>query len=175
MSAPPPTITPLDPDAIDLVEPLWNAMREHHASTMPQHGPVRSREESWEMRRGRYAEWLAEPASFALVARDEAGAVVGYAVVTDLGPETTFRRDRVGCLESIVVLPSARRSGVGSALMQAAREGAAARGIPELTLTVFSANASALAFYARHGFAPYLQVLTAPTSAGEGAERPPAA
>jgi ribosomal protein S18 acetylase RimI-like enzyme len=164
MPAPTVTISPLDPAQVDVVEPLWNAMREHHAETMPQHGPVRSREASWAMRRERYTEWLAEPASFGLLARDAAGEVLGYAIVTDLGPETTFERDRVGCLESIAVLPSARRAGVGSALIAAARAGAAERGIPELTLTVFSANASALAFYARHGFAPYLQVLTAPTA-----------
>lgn len=157
------TIAPLDPQQLEVVEPLWNAMREHHAATMPQHGPARPREVSWEMRRQRYEEWLAEPASFGLVARDAASVVVGYAIVTDLGPETTFARERVGCLESIAVLPEVRRSGVGSALLEAARAGAAERGIPELTITLFDANESARAFYARHGFRPYLQVLTGPT------------
>lgn len=165
------TIVPLDPEQLELVEPLWNAMREHHAATMPQHGAVRPREASWTMRRARYEEWLAEPASFGLLARDESGSVLGYAIVTDLGPETTFARERVGCLESIAVLPTARRAGVGSALMAAARAGAAERGIPELTITLFEANASARAFYERHGFRPYLQVLTGPTALGGGTER----
>lgn len=159
------TVTRLDPSEIDRAEPLWNALREHHELTLPEFGPARSREESWAMRRSRYAEWLTEPASFALMATTADGRDVGYAVITDLGAETTFANDRVGCLETIAVDPTARRLGVGSALLGEARRQAAAEGLPDLTITVFSGNASALAFYARHGFAEYLKVLRAPNPA----------
>ena len=42
--------------------------------------PTRPAAESWPMRRGDYARWLAEPGSFALVAEED-GEVAGYAVV----------------------------------------------------------------------------------------------
>ncbi|MBO9532413.1 MAG: GNAT family N-acetyltransferase [Solirubrobacteraceae bacterium] len=160
------TIARLDPAEVDRAEPLWNALREHHELTLPELGPARSREESWGMRRSRYAEWLTEPSAFALIATTSDGRDVGYCVVTDLGAETTFANDRVGCLETIAVHPDARRLGVGSALLTEARRQAAHEGLPELTITVFSGNASALGFYAHHGFVEYLKVLRAPNPAG---------
>lgn len=164
MTSPSFTISRLDPEQVDRVEPLWNALREHHELVASKYGPARTREASWALRRARYVEWLAEPAAFALIATDGAGDDVGYAVVTDLGAESTFPNDRVGCLETIAVHPDARRGGIGTALLGEARRGAAAEGLPELTITVFAANASAMKFYRRHGFEIQLHVMRAPSA-----------
>lgn len=156
------TISPLALAEIDRVEPIWNALREHHGEVVGQ--TTRSREDAWARRRARYEEWLVEPASFALIATASDGRDVGYAVVTDLGAEITFPTERLGCLETLAVLPDARGAGVGSALITEARRRAAASGIADLTITVFAANGPALGFYERHGFAPYLHVLRGPNT-----------
>jgi len=54
---------------------------------------------------------------------------------------------------TIAVDPTARRRGIGTALLTAALAEAAARGADEVVLEVAETNAAALALYARHGFA----------------------
>ncbi|MBV8631043.1 MAG: GNAT family N-acetyltransferase [Silvibacterium sp.] len=54
-------------------------------------------------------------------------------------------------LESIAVAKSARRTGIGSALLNAVAGWALARGARKLELEVRAANASAIAFYERAG------------------------
>ncbi|MFO7654259.1 MAG: ribosomal protein S18-alanine N-acetyltransferase [Candidatus Krumholzibacteriia bacterium] len=55
---------------------------------------------------------------------------------------------------NIAVRNDRRRSGVGTALLVAAAQEAAADGLFEVTLEVRRSNTGAQAFYARHGFAP---------------------
>ena len=70
------------------------------------------------------------------VAEDGAGAVVGYAAVAG------------GWLEHLYLLPARRRRGIGSLLLDRAKEHR-----PQgLDLHVFQRNTDARAFYARHGF-----------------------
>ena len=155
------TVSQLDLTEIERVEPIWNALREHHAEITGL--AARAREDAWTRRRAKYERWLSEAGSFALVATADAGGDIGYAVFTDIGAEITFPSERVGSLETLAVLPEARGSGVGSTLLAEVRRRATAAGIPELAITAFAANAPALTFYARHGFAPYLTTLKGPT------------
>ena len=67
-------------EAIEELEPLWNALREHHGPQTPMFGEVRDREGSWRKRRPHYEQLLAKPGSFALIARRD-GRAVGYAMV----------------------------------------------------------------------------------------------
>src|ERR1700720_566424 len=67
-------------DELDLLEPLWSALREHHQSVAAHLGPSRKRAESWARRRAQYETWLSEPDSFVLVA-ERNGCPVGYAMV----------------------------------------------------------------------------------------------
>ena len=61
--------------------------------------------------------------------------------------------DRWSCrITDIVVSPSHRRSGVGSALMAAAQDEARRAGAPRLDLSSGEWRADARAFYARLGF-----------------------
>ena len=70
--------------------------------------------------------------------------VVGYAV--------TLRRDEVVDLQRIAVRASYRRSGVATALLDAALDRARRDGADRMLLEVSAANTGALAFYAAHGF-----------------------
>ncbi len=85
-----------------------------------------------------------------LVAVDEEDAVVGWASLGPYRGEATAAE--VGELYALYVRPESVGTGVGRALMAAAHEEAARRGIPELLLWVLRDNARARAFYARAGY-----------------------
>lgn len=107
-----------------------------------------SREELWV--------YLKVPGSFTLIAEptsapegDRSAAppeILGFVVAN-------LNRARAGHIITIDVLPGARRSGVGSALLRAAEERLNRQGCKWIRLETAVDNASALAFYKRHSFA----------------------
>jgi ribosomal protein S18 acetylase RimI-like enzyme len=107
----------------------------------------------WPRRDGRqyYSALLADDNALCLVAR-QASAVVGH-LVGRIGGGAPLRADAVtAVLESMRVAPEARRSGVGSALVARFDSWARKRGARHFSVTAYSANAAAVAFYRRHGF-----------------------
>jgi GNAT superfamily N-acetyltransferase len=146
------SIVRLEPSEIDRVEPLWNALREHHAAVAPNLGPTREREDSWRRRRAQYENWLSEPDSFVLVA-ERAKILAAYALVhIRTGSPTWPLSERTGELETLSILPSERNHGVGGALLSAVREHLRDLGVSELALHVVAGNDDAMRFYERHGF-----------------------
>ncbi len=103
-------IEQLNPAAIEVVRPLWLAMRAHHGSLTPDWGPVRDDDDSWTRRRTDYIKWLGEPDAFCLVAW-RGDAAVGYALVTVNEGSATWPVGRFGYIESISVLPEERGGG----------------------------------------------------------------
>ena len=143
------------PAELERIEPLWNALREHHASVTPDLGKPRARGESWRHRRGQYERWLAGPDAFLLIAERE-GEPVGYAMAQlREGSPTWPLSERAGEVETLSVLPSERGRGTGSALLEAVREELGSHGITELSLHVMHTNSDAMRFYERHGFETY--------------------
>jgi ribosomal protein S18 acetylase RimI-like enzyme len=59
-----------------------------------------------------------------------------------------------GHIADVAVIPAARRTGVGQALVQAGEDWARERGLTILGLDVWSTNERALAFYERTGYRP---------------------
>ncbi len=160
---------------LDLIEPLWNALREHHSSVTPDLGPPRSREESWERRRRQYEEWLGEPEAFLLLA-ERAEKQVGYAMVhVREGSPTWPLSERAGEIETLAVLPSERGQGTGTELLQAVRTKLHAHEITEVSLHVMPTNSGAIRFYERHGFSTYALWVRANGghASSRGAEPPP--
>jgi ribosomal protein S18 acetylase RimI-like enzyme len=140
---------------LDLLEPLWNALREHHSSVTPHLGEPRPRGESWQRRRRQYKGWLAERRAFALLAERQ-GTAVGYAMVyVREGSPTWPLSERAGELETLSVLPGERGAGTGSALLEAVRDELDARGITEVSLHAITTNSDAIRFYERHGFSTH--------------------
>jgi diamine N-acetyltransferase len=82
------------------------------------------------------------------------GSVAGYAyAMVDNQPETAWKYPvSVLLLVQMGVRAEHRGRGVGSAIIAAVRSEAARRGVAEVRLTVWSFNAEAIRFYARHGF-----------------------
>jgi ribosomal protein S18 acetylase RimI-like enzyme len=88
-----------------------------------------------------------------LVARD-AGSIVGFVM---FGPdESGFERDRArGVVRNIYVVPEARGSGYGSALLSTAEERLAAAGAEVVVLEAMAANEAARRFYRDRGYEPH--------------------
>jgi ribosomal protein S18 acetylase RimI-like enzyme len=142
-------------DALDAVEPLWHALKNHHGACTPGI-PIRSDAESWSLRRREYERWLAEPGAFLLIAR-AGGRAVAYALVRmqEAGP-TWLEPARYAHVQDLAVAPEARGGGLGQALIDRVHD---ETGCDVVELVVLSANASARAFYDRLGFEPYAEIL----------------
>lgn len=155
------SIRPLDVAEIGLVEPLWNALREHHTALAPTLDSPRSREESWARRRTQYETWMADPGSFILIA-EQAGSPVGYAMVHLRSASPTWSSsEQAGEIETLSVLPEMRGQGIGTALLQGVRERLKPLCLGELSLHVLVGNDQAARFYERHGFSPFATWLRA--------------
>lgn len=84
-----------------------------------------------------------------LVARDGSNIL---AMVNLLFTVSTVIGERVAILEDMVVAPTARGTGIGSALLSYAIEFAKSCSIKRITLLTDRENQAAQRFYSRHGF-----------------------
>ena len=161
---------------IPRVQPLWLAMVAHHEACAPAAASVRDFRpppETWVRRRARYEQWIQQPDSRLLIAEDDDGEAIGYAFVTVGGDHATLETGpRVGELESLAVLESARGAGVGSALIEATFDHLRALGVTEIALSVMDGNEAARRLFERHGLRPYfLAMLGAVPEQPDAAER----
>jgi ribosomal protein S18 acetylase RimI-like enzyme len=153
-------ITEAGPERLDDLVPMWHALHAHHASLAGEIAPMRPVEDSWRRRRAQYEGWLAGPDAVLLLAEEPSGPVAYAMVVVGHGPSTWDAGERTAELETLAVLPEARGSGVGHALMEAAFAAAAARGADSMAVGVAHTNAGAIRFYEREGFSAfYVQLL----------------
>jgi [ribosomal protein S18]-alanine N-acetyltransferase len=93
-----------------------------------------------------FAETLAMPGTFGLMARDAGNAVLGLIVVRATADEAEIL--------TIAVDAQQRRQGIGAALMTAAQKEARGRGATRLHLEVAEDNFAARKLYAGLGFEP---------------------
>lgn len=141
---------------LDAVEPLWNALQEHHMQVTPELDPRTPKRtdlgEAWRVRRAKYVRWLADPESFFVIAEDASGPI-GYAFVTVGPPYASWvTGERIAELETLSVLPGRRGGGVGAALIEAVWERLAERGVEDMAITTTRTNLDAHRFYERQGF-----------------------
>lgn len=143
-------------DDVESLRDLWLELHHHHQVIGAQSGPFSDDETSWATRSGHYRDWLAEPGSFLLLARDGDGALVGYAMVRVM--DQSAERDawdvpeRVAELETLVVTEGARGAGLGGGLMDAAEEELRRIGIPEVHVGLIPGNDGAQRLYESRGF-----------------------
>jgi ribosomal protein S18 acetylase RimI-like enzyme len=86
-----------------------------------------------------------------LIAQGEDGTALGF-VSLKVGHDVTGNER--GHVADLAVVEGARRRGVGRALMQAAEAWARERGLPALSLDVWSTNERAIRFYRGLGYRP---------------------
>ena len=142
-------------EEVDAMEPLWNALQEHHVRVTPEldpQTPKRDLVDAWRIRRSKYVRWLADPETFFILAEDESGPV-GYAFVT-VGPGYASWQtgERAGVLETLSVLPTRRGEGIGEALIGAAWTRLAELGVDDMAITTTKTNVDSHRFYEREGF-----------------------
>lgn len=134
-------------ERIEEMEPLCVALHEHHAAIRPElaGGPARGAAESWERRRARYEAWLAQPGAFALLARNQDGAAIGFAVVTVEDSYDSWRcGEPIGEVHDIASLPDARGGGLGGALLARVAAELADAGVEYYRLLVLEGNDDAV-------------------------------
>ncbi len=85
-----------------------------------------------------------------LLVAEEDGEVAGMVSLQTL--ISTAQGGLVGLLEDLVVREASRGRGLGAKLLQAAQAWARTLGLTRIQLLADTANAPALAFYARHGW-----------------------
>jgi GNAT superfamily N-acetyltransferase len=89
----------------------------------------------------------AETMAVFLVARDEDGTAVGCGGLRPLGPDSAE-------IKRMYVEPSARGTGVATALLRAIEDHARELGIPRLLLETGTGQPDAMRFYQREGYEP---------------------
>lgn len=141
---------------VESLRPAWDALHHNHVRVAPEISgiAVRTAEDGWRVRRGKYEAWLGESHGFAIAAlRDDEvlGYVLGRMAPGYAGWQTG---DLVGRIETLTVVDSDRDTGIGAQLMEAAYERFRHAGAGVAMLSVIAANQRALDFYEREGFHP---------------------
>jgi ribosomal protein S18 acetylase RimI-like enzyme len=142
-------VRPAGPDDVPALARLHAEVQALHRAALPQHylDPSLAELEGW-MRR-----LLADPAVVLLLAEEQAEAL-GFAVVRrEASPGHVFSPPRLRALvDGLGVAASARRRGVGRALMATAEELARTWGAAAVVLDVQGFNTQAEAFYRALGY-----------------------
>lgn len=143
------------------LEVLYHDLHEHHITVAPRLAGMapRSATDSWTRRCARYAEWLARPDAFILIAQRD-GCPVGYALAsTTAGYQSWESGERVGELHELVVAASERGQGIGTALSDAVERRLAELGVAEYRLMFIDANDAARRFYEARGMTTVSQIM----------------
>jgi len=147
-------------ECLDLLEPLWLALFDHHHEVGDAGLPTIARELSWPRRRRLYEELFAEPGTFVILA-EQGGRPVGYSL-NHLRPkpdDSWDTSDVIGVVETLVLLPDVRGAGVGTALMDASEDELARRGAVTMLTAVLEGNDRTRDFYLRRGMMPTVTYL----------------
>jgi ribosomal protein S18 acetylase RimI-like enzyme len=154
MSATPVRVSPVGPERLEELRPLWLALHDHHTRIPARMAAVRERSRggSWRRRRAVYERYLAQRDCFCLVAERDCGAI-GYAMVwVGCGLSVGAGAGPLAYLTSLSVLPADRGAGIGAALLREVRARSERVGARQLLVGVRTWNERALRFYAAHGF-----------------------
>lgn len=152
----------IGPDRIADLEPLTRDLRRHHGVVDPGIPGVPPRDEDgwWRIRSARYLGWLTDDGGFALLASEDDGEPVGYAMVTvHPADDSHATGERYAELQSLSVSDERRGQGIGTALLHQVYREVRATGITEMVIGVLATNEAAMRLYEREGFRPWV-VLT---------------
>jgi ribosomal protein S18 acetylase RimI-like enzyme len=121
-----------------------------------------------------YAWWLGKERASrraVVLAAARRGRVIGYAYGRIEARDWNTLRDRCGVAVDLWVEPRARRSGVGSALVEALVARLAERGAPRVVLHVAARNARAARLFRALGFRETMRELTREVDGGSRPRR----
>ena len=150
------------PDRLDDVKPLWFMLHRNHVAVADdRRGPVRSDEESWQIKRAWYEEWLAEEESFLLLAEIDEW-VAGYAVVRMTKPDPTptwHTPPKKAEIEALAIAPEAQSVGLGQMMIDGIKHEVQKMGVEVIGGAVIGGNEDAVRFYERvGGYVTYVKI-----------------
>jgi ribosomal protein S18 acetylase RimI-like enzyme len=148
-------------ELLDRIAPLWHELRSHHALLDPTWRDGLLATQFHERKAGLITKSSGGGAMLVLHAStSERSEVVGYCV-------TTVTPGGDGEIDSLFVVPSHRRRGIGEAMMLRSMQWLAERGAKSIAVEVMAGNADALRLYERWGFrARTVRMLHVPPSDG---------
>jgi ribosomal protein S18 acetylase RimI-like enzyme len=132
------------------IEALFADADAYHSARLPDRfrateGPARPQE---------HLLALVEGADRAVLLAEDGEGALGFVTVKlqDTPPIPIFVPRRIGVIDTLCVRASARRRGIGRALMAAAETWLREHGAHDVELTVYDANREAVAFYEALGY-----------------------
>lgn len=147
----PPPIGPIAAEDAERVRALWLALFDAHAR---REAPLAGWRPDAPRLAASVAAWvrniLAGAEGFALVARDDA-AIAGF-VACHVRDQAWLDPPRVGVIGALLVVPGARRRGIGTALVRAAEARFAAEAVAVVEASVGEANRGARRFWRAAGY-----------------------
>lgn len=157
-------IAPVPPSRLSELEPLWRALYQHQGPITPHlHDRAVSIEAAWETRSRIEREWLRNERESFVLAAEEDGRYVGYAL-TRVRSGKDFAAswrvsDPLGELATLAVLPEHRDRGLGSALLDGVEQRLAQLGVKDMIIGVITTNVDAMRLYERRGAVPFVTEL----------------
>lgn len=134
------------------LQPLWEALFEHHVAGGAAGLPVQQLRDTWPLRLAHYERIFERQPAFVILAR-QGSKPVGYALAYADDPIEGAGDGPVVTIESLVVLPEMRGQGLGGWLLEEAEaEGIDQWGAEVSAAEVLADNTSGADFYARLGF-----------------------
>jgi GNAT superfamily N-acetyltransferase len=147
--------TDTDQRGLDLIEPLWAQLNEHHRVLSP-HFSSHYEKFTFEERKRELLDKAGRGTMHVGMAKDiDADRYVGYCVSSLLMDGDS----PAGEVESIFVEKAYRSSGIGDRLMKRALEWMDSMGATTKKVAVGAGNEGVLPFYARYGFHTRMTVL----------------
>ena len=152
-------------ERIDDIRELWLLLVEHHSRVSGRLGEVRAPDESWNLRRANYEQWLGEEDAFLCIA-ESGGVPIGYAMVHMRDGDNTFvSEERIALVETICVLPDRRGLGAGAAIVEGLREKGHELNVHEARATHLVGNEIAGEFFKALGGEPVAIMYSVPIEA----------
>ena len=137
---------------IDLIAPLWQKLNDHHGA-ISLHFSDRYPHNTFERRKKDLLNKITGGSMRIDLARDAAtGKMVGYCVATVTAAGT-------GELDSIYILESYRRNGIGEKMMKKAMNWMDGLKVKRKVVQVLVGNEEVYAFYTRYGFQPRCTIM----------------
>lgn len=144
--------TETDHTALELVKPLWEQLRDHHAS-ISNYFSEQILQNTFEQRSRDLLAKAEQGDLHIILANDEISEkLIGYCI-------SSISKGSQGEIDSIFILENYRSNGVGDALMRQTLDWFKKHNVDNISISVLFGNENTLQFYNKYGFYPRYYLL----------------
>jgi len=148
-------VVPAQDSHVDGIVEAWEEFAIFHEDKDPRYPMVDNVRTGFE---GYLRGLMAAEDTLVLVAVEEEN-VVGYSIAQIRNSSPAFQREKFGFIDSMAVLSTCRRQGIGTLMLERIMDWFRSENIDMIELTVAIANQVGYPFWKKHGFKPYLHHL----------------